>query len=399
MRAFFFIEQQGACEDGGAGVGLLAMLQPDAITTEAPAGAATSRRGPGVRGSPVPAGRRTSQGLTQAPTGPTEARKNSRRLPAAKRPPCDQSQGSLWPDRRQGQVLTCGNSEMVGVQHGNYMAMISTARELDHRRREAMSMTACAMSERENLLSAITRNGPDKVPVRRLDGSIPGMARLIYRNSRALLTGTDRWGVGWAGGTAAKSDFEPGIQGYPVSHPLADLDRLEQYPFPDPDEPGIMDDLYNGVDRAQVLVTGELMFPVQDRAHTLMGMDNFLMALVDQPERMHELLRQVADYQIGIVRRYLALGVDIIRVLDDYGTQHAAFLSGRNVGAALSSPSWPASWPPPRLAAPCFGCTHAVTSWTSSLTWSISVSTFLTRSRSWPTTKRKPSGSTGTSCA
>lgn len=187
-------------------------------------------------------------------------------------------------------------------------------------------MTACAMSERENLLSAITRNGPEKVPVRRLDGSIPGMARLIYRNSRALLTGTDRWGVGWAGGTAAKSDFEPEIQGYPVFHPLADLDRLEQYRFPDPDEPGIMDGLYNGVDRSQVLVTGELMFPVQDRAHTLMGMDNFLMALVDQPERMHELLRQVADYQIGIVRRYLALGVDIIRVLDDYGTQRGLLI-------------------------------------------------------------------------
>ena len=159
-----------------------------------------------------------------------------------------------------------------------------------------------------------------------------------------------------------------------------------------------MDDLYNGVDRAQVLVTGELMFPVQDRAHTLMGMDNFLMALVDQPERMHELLRQVADYQIGIVRRYLALGVDIIRVLDDYGTQRG-LLIGPQRWRSFIKPELARIWPPPRLAAPCFGCTHAVTSWTSSLTWSISVSTFLTRSRSWPTTKRKPSGSTGTSCA
>lgn len=165
--------------------------------------------------------------------------------------------------------------------------------------------------------------------MRRLDGSVPGMVRLIYRNSRALLTGTDRWGVTWAGGIAAKSDFEPEIQGYPVHHPLPDLEGLDSYRFPDPDEPGIMDGLYEGVDRARVLVTGELMFPVQDRAHTLMGMDRFLLALTDQPEQMHVLLQRIADYQIGIVRRYLDMGVDIIRVLDDYGTQRSVLLGPR----------------------------------------------------------------------
>ncbi len=192
-----------------------------------------------------------------------------------------------------------------------------------------MTITTSTMSERENLLRAIRHDDPEYVPVRHLDGSVPGMARLIYRNSRALLSGTDRWGVTWAGGIAGKSDFEPEIQGYPVHHPLADLDRLDDYPFPDPDEPGIMDGLYDGVDRRQVLVAGELMFPVQDRAHTLMGMDNFLLALIDRPQQMHVLLQRIADYQIGIIRRYLAMGVDIIRVLDDYGTQRSVLVGPR----------------------------------------------------------------------
>ena len=165
--------------------------------------------------------------------------------------------------------------------------------------------------------------------MRRLDGRVPGMARLIYRDSRALLSGADRWGVVWAGGIAAKSDYEPEIQGYPVRHPLADLERMEDYAFPDPDEPGIMDGLLDSVDRREALVTGELMFPVQDRAHTLMGMDNFLLSLIDQPKLMHVLLRRIADYQIGIIHRYLAIGVDIIRVLDDYGTQHSLLLGPR----------------------------------------------------------------------
>lgn len=185
------------------------------------------------------------------------------------------------------------------------------------------------MSERENLVRAITHNNPEYVPVRRLDGRVPGMVRLIYRDSRALLSGTDRWGVVWAGGIAAKSDYEPEIQGYPVRHPLPDLDLLDDYRFPDPDEAGIMDGLLDGVDRRDVLVTGELMFPVQDRAHTLMGMDNFLLSLIDRPDRVHTLLQRIADYQIGVIRRYVGLGVDIIRGLDDYGTQHSLLLGPR----------------------------------------------------------------------
>lgn len=185
------------------------------------------------------------------------------------------------------------------------------------------------MLEKENLLRAITRNGPDHVPIRRLDGAIPGMARIIYRDSRALLSGTDRWGVTWAGGVAAKSEWEAEIQGYPVDHPLKDLARLDEYPFPDPNEPGIMDGLLEGVDREQVLVTGEICFPVQDRAHLLMGLDHFCMAAIDQPDRVTALLARIADYQIGIVRRYLRMGVDIIRGLDDYGGQTALLLGPR----------------------------------------------------------------------
>lgn len=185
------------------------------------------------------------------------------------------------------------------------------------------------MREKENLLRAITRNNPNHVPVRRLDGSIPGMVRIIYRNSRALLSGTDRWGVTWAGGVAATSEWDAEIQGYPVNHPLRDLSDLDAYPFPDPDEPGIMDGLMDGVNHEQVLVSGEICFPLQDRAHLLMGLDNFCMAAVDQPDRVQDLLRRIADYQIGIVRRYLAVGADIIRALDDYGGQRALLLGPR----------------------------------------------------------------------
>jgi uroporphyrinogen decarboxylase len=185
------------------------------------------------------------------------------------------------------------------------------------------------LSDRENLLRAITRNDPEFVPLRHLDGRVPGMVRLIYRDSRALLRGTDRWGVVWDGGTPARSEREAEIQGYPVHHPLADLAALESYPFPDPDEPGIMDGLMEGVEPGQNLITGEICFPVQDRAHILMGLDNFCTALIDEPERVRELLHRIADYQIRIIERYLAMGANIIRGLDDYGGQKSLLLGPR----------------------------------------------------------------------
>lgn len=183
-----------------------------------------------------------------------------------------------------------------------------------------------ALSEKENLIRVITHGDPDHVPVRRLDGRVPGMVRVIYKDSRALLSGTDRWGVVWAGGVAAASEREAEIQGYPVRHPLPSLDRLDKYPFPDPNEPGILDGLWDGMDRNEALVVGEICFPVQDRAHLLMGMDRFMPALIDEPDRMRDLLRRIADYQIGLIRRYLELGVDVIRGLDDYGGQQALLL-------------------------------------------------------------------------
>lgn len=188
---------------------------------------------------------------------------------------------------------------------------------------------APTLTARENLWRAITHGEPAYVPVRRLDGSIPGMVRLIYRDSRALVSGTDRWGVTWAGGVSARSERETEIQGYPVHHPLPDLAQLSAYRFPDPDEPGLMAGLSDGVDPVSTIIVGEICFPAQDRALLLMGMDRFMLALADQPAEVDVLLARIADYQIGIVRRYLTLGATVIRGLDDYGTQRALLLGPR----------------------------------------------------------------------
>ena len=190
-------------------------------------------------------------------------------------------------------------------------------------------MQTGVLSAKENLIHVLTHGDPEYIPVRRMDGRVPGMVSLLYHGSQAPLEGTDRWGVRWAGGVPAASEWEPAIASYPVEYPLRDLSKLDEYPFPNPGEPGIIDGLLDGVDLGEVLISGKLFFLLLERANLLVGMENLLLAMLDQPDRVRALLHRIADYQIGIVQRYLDLGADIIRATDDYGSQKTLLISPR----------------------------------------------------------------------
>jgi uroporphyrinogen decarboxylase len=183
---------------------------------------------------------------------------------------------------------------------------------------------------KENLWRAITHEGPEYVPVRRLDGSIAGLHRTFYRGSRPAVTGeVDRWGVRWSAGTPAGQAWEPEIQGYPLGAPLRDLDELDAYPFPDGRDPLLTDGLLDGVDRHGALVSGEIYFPLFDRAHFLVGIEAFFEAMIARPDTVRALLHRIADYHIGVVEQFVRLGVDIIRFAEDYGGQQSLLISPR----------------------------------------------------------------------
>lgn len=184
------------------------------------------------------------------------------------------------------------------------------------------------MRAKQNLRQAITQQQPEYVPFRRLDGSIPGLYRFWYRGSRPVVQGeTDRWGVIWAPGVPGGREWEPEIQGYPVYHPLKNLDDLSHYRFPDRPDPSLTNGLLDGVRRDEVLVSGELYFPLFDRAHLLMGVTALFEAMLDRPDDVRELFRVIADYQIAVIKQYHQLGVDIVRFAEDYGGQNSLLIS------------------------------------------------------------------------
>ena len=183
------------------------------------------------------------------------------------------------------------------------------------------------ISPKENLIRAISRCNPEYVPIRRMNGQIDGMETVIYRGAWPPSNGIDRWNVTWNGGFPARCEWEPEQLSYATHHPISDLSQLDEYEFPDPSEPGLTDGLLDGIDRDQVLISGRIQSCLFERALSLVGMENLLIAVLDQQDRVRSLLQRIADYQIVIVQRYLCLGVDNIRATDDYGGQDRLLIS------------------------------------------------------------------------
>jgi uroporphyrinogen decarboxylase len=81
------------------------------------------------------------------------------------------------------------------------------------------------------------------------------------------------------------------------------------------------------VDRGETLVIGALYYLLFERACPVMGMENFMTALMTQPDETHAFLHSIARYARGAFDRYLELGVDGITFSEDLGTQRALFMS------------------------------------------------------------------------
>ncbi|MFN8007546.1 MAG: uroporphyrinogen decarboxylase family protein [Terriglobia bacterium] len=185
------------------------------------------------------------------------------------------------------------------------------------------------ISEKENLLRALRREDPHHVPVRRMNGVIPGMVKVYYPGARMTGPGLDPWGVRWEGGAPAGQEWEPMVQPYAVGHPLTDFLRVEEYPMPNPPDERMMAGLVEGIDRAQYMLAGEMPLLLFERAHTLTGMENLMMAMLEDPEAVVMLLGRIADYDVRVLESYIELGMEAVRCQDDYGGQGSLLMSPR----------------------------------------------------------------------
>ena len=59
----------------------------------------------------------------------------------------------------------------------------------------------------------------------------------------------------------------------------------------------------------------------------LVGMEALMCAFYTEPGAVRELLHRVMDFQLSIAKHYLAVGVEIVGMGDDLGTQRGLLLS------------------------------------------------------------------------
>jgi len=175
------------------------------------------------------------------------------------------------------------------------------------------------MTPKENLLAAIRFESPQYVPLTNED---LWYAFQLGGNFRAA-NWTDAWGVQWEAGIEGTAPF-------PKGNPLKDLSRLDDYKLPVPDALVFTEEQEVGLASAKrdgKLVCGLLYYLLFERAWSLMGMDNFMLALASEGDRVRRLLHMIAEHNRRVFARYLDLGVDAISFSEDLGTQRALMIS------------------------------------------------------------------------
>ena len=146
---------------------------------------------------------------------------------------------------------------------------------------------------------------------------------------RADVPYTDPWGCVW-------ETSDDGICGSVTHHPLADWDALETYTPPDPAQVwgmGPEDWSRVAADMQKARAAGELCHGSLEHGHMflrliyLRGYENIIFDMSDADPRIERLIEMVEDFSMGIVGRYMDLGVDMMSYPEDLGMQAGPMLS------------------------------------------------------------------------
>lgn len=84
-----------------------------------------------------------------------------------------------------------------------------------------------------------------------------------------------------------------------------------------------------------VFLAGSHRDTLWEKAYMLVGMENMMVYFLTEPEFAREILRRIMDFQMGIARHYVALGVEFAQLGDDLGTQAGSLLGPRIVDEFL----------------------------------------------------------------
>ena len=186
------------------------------------------------------------------------------------------------------------------------------------------------LSVRENALAIIRFGSPDRIV-----GSPPAHG-IAYTgaNHEGYEGGGHDCAVGteWADIWGVRlRKMQEGVMGFPFEHPIPDPPSLSAYQWPDPDDERIVGRLYEqaeghdaGADR---FLSGSHRETLWERTYNLVGMESLMGYFYTEPNFVREVLHRVMDFQLGIARHYVEVGIDLAGLGDDLGTQAGPLVS------------------------------------------------------------------------
>ena len=141
----------------------------------------------------------------------------------------------------------------------------------------------------------------------------------------------DIWGTGW-------KKIQDGVMGLPEVTPLSEVTDLRGYRWPDPNDERICRRIYDmaeGLTGGDRFLAGSHRDTLWEKAYMLVGMENLMAYFFTEPEFVRQVLHRIMDFQLGIARHYAGLGVEMVFLGDDLGTQAGPLLGPRIVDAFL----------------------------------------------------------------
>jgi uroporphyrinogen decarboxylase len=104
-------------------------------------------------------------------------------------------------------------------------------------------------------------------------------------------------------------------------------DSLKHYRFPEPQDPRRFAHFPDALrERGDRFAVASLAFTMFERAWTLAGMENVLMAMIDDPDFANELFDRILAFDLELVRTALSFDVDGMRFGDDWGQQRGLIM-------------------------------------------------------------------------
>jgi uroporphyrinogen decarboxylase len=152
-----------------------------------------------------------------------------------------------------------------------------------------------------------------------------GWANCYYQDTKPY---TDEWGIGWRPCTY-QTPFGQGVYTEVASRPLADARAIDAYRPPDPNRPELYLEAKNLLARhgAEYYIVGVTVTTIFETAWALRGLSQLMMDFASDPDLAHRILEIPFQYHLTAAKRLAQMGVDMIWIGDDVGSQRGMMLS------------------------------------------------------------------------